>query len=244
MSIDVHTLSGAYALDALTTEEAEEFEAHLQGCGACRTEVAEFREVVAAMGAQSWAASPRHLRAEVLGAAERAAQERPPARVEGTPVVDLATRRRRSPALMLAVAVAVVAAAVGGFIGVRTLGAQDAQTVPLAAPAQVVFNASDASQLAVKTSNGGTLHVAISQARKEMAVDARDLPRLDRQHVYQLWAVHNGITTSAAVLGADTTGAAMGLPGEDTQIAVTVEPGTGSKQPTSQPIATVDPSSI
>ena len=61
MSIDVHTLSGAYALDSLTPEEAAEFEAHLEGCAACREEVGEFREVVAAMGAQSWASAPRSL---------------------------------------------------------------------------------------------------------------------------------------------------------------------------------------
>ena len=241
MSIDVHTLSGAYALDALTPDEAAEFEAHLEGCAACRTEVAEFRQVVAAMGEQSWAASPRTLRERVLTAAERTPQDRPPARVEDAPVTEPAARRRRSPALLLAAAVAVVAAAVGGFLGLRG----DRTDAPqLDAGAAVVFNSSDASQVAVKTANGGTLHVATSAARKEMAVDARDLPKLDSQHVYQLWAVHDGVMTSAAVLGSDTTGAAMGLPSKGTRIAVTVEPGSGSKQPTTSPIATIDPASI
>ena len=39
MTIDLHTLSGAYALDALSAEEAEEFSRHLAQCEACREEV-------------------------------------------------------------------------------------------------------------------------------------------------------------------------------------------------------------
>ena len=45
MSNDTHALSGAYALDALSPEEAASFELHLQGCDTCRAEVREFREV-------------------------------------------------------------------------------------------------------------------------------------------------------------------------------------------------------
>lgn len=244
MSIDVHTLSGAYALDALTPEEAEAFEAHLEGCAACRTEVREFRQVLAAMGEQSWAAPPRSLRSEVLAAAERTSQHRPRARVEDAAVTDLASRRRRSPALLLAAAVAVIAAAVGGILGVRGVGEDDPQVQALPAAARVVFNAPDASQVALRTANGGTLHVAVSATRQEMAVDTRDLPPLDSRHVYQLWSVHDGLMTSAAVLGSDAAGAAMGMPSEGTEIAVTVEPGNGSEQPTTDPIATVDPTEI
>ena len=240
MSIDVHTLSGAYALDALTPEEAAAFEAHLEGCAACRDEVHELREAVAAMGAQSWAAAPRRLRESVLTAAERTPQEPPPARVETS--VDELARRRRTPVMLLVAAVAVIAAAVGGVVGVRALSGDD--QADLVAAARVVFNASDSSQVAVRTSNGGTLHVAISPGRQEMAVDVRDLPALDQEHVYQLWAVHEGEMASAAVLSSDTTGAAMGMPAEGTTIAVTVEPAGGSEQPTEEPIATVDPAEL
>jgi anti-sigma factor RsiW len=241
MSIDVHTLSGAYALDALTPEEAAAFEAHLEGCAACRDEVREFREVVAAMGEQSWAAAPRGLRDSVLTVASQTPQQRPPARMPDSD--ELATRRRRTPALLLAAAVAVIAAAVGGVV---VLGGpkDDVQQVALDAPAREVFNASDASQVAVTTSNGGTLHVAVSPSRAEMAVDVRDLPQLDDEHVYQLWTVRDGLMRSRAILGGDTAGAAMGIPESGTEVAITVEPGRGSAQPTTDPIATVDPASI
>ena len=43
MTTDVHTLSGAYALDALSDQEAADFREHLRGCQACRDEVRELR---------------------------------------------------------------------------------------------------------------------------------------------------------------------------------------------------------
>ena len=79
------------------------------------------------------------------------------------------------------------------------------------------------------------------------AVDIRDLPSLGRDRVYQLWSIHNGVTSSRAVLAEDTAGAAMAIPSEGTQLAITVEPGNGgngSDQPTTDPIATLDPASI
>ena len=49
--IEVHTLSGAYALDALTEIERAGFARHLAECAVCATEVAEFRETAARLGA-------------------------------------------------------------------------------------------------------------------------------------------------------------------------------------------------
>jgi anti-sigma-K factor RskA len=142
---------------------------------------------------------------------------------------------------MLAAAVAVVALGIGGAIG---FGALDSDQPDLVAAADRVFGAEDARTATVETANGGRLTVGISQERNEMAVDARELPELDREHVYQLWTVHEDTMVSAAVLTDDTTGAAMGLPEEDTQVAVTIEPAGGSQEPTTEPIATVDPATV
>jgi anti-sigma-K factor RskA len=142
---------------------------------------------------------------------------------------------------MLAAAAAVVALGVGGAIGFAALDQDDPELV---AAADRVFDAQDARTATVDTANGGRLTVGISQERNEMAVDARELPELDREHVYQLWTVHEDTTVSAAVLTDDTTGAAMGLPEADTKVAVTIEPAGGSEQPTTDPIATVDPTTV
>jgi len=109
-------------------------------------------------------------------------------------------------------------------------------------PAAVeVFEAQDAHTATVETAEGGELTVAVSASRKEMAVDTRELPALDENHVYQLWSVHGDEMVSAAILSDPEIGAAMGMPDEETQVALTVEPAGGSEQPTSDPIVQVDP---
>lgn len=251
--VDVHTLSGAYALDALSPEERATFREHLTACQACRDEVLELRHAAARMGAAQWSVPPPGLRARVLEAAARTPQAPPAAPVPSAPAAQTTAaepardrvgaeeqRRRRWPAL-LAAAAAVVALGIGGVVGLGVLQPDEAE---LAAPAQSVFGAEDARTATVETVNGGRLTVGISEDRGEMAVDARELPELDSEHVYQLWTVGDGETVSAAVLPADATGAAMGLPAEDTSVAVTIEPAGGSEQPTTEPIATVDPATV
>ncbi len=71
MSTDLHTLSGAYAVDALSDEEARRFDTHLEDCQACRDEVRELQEAAARMGASEAVAPPPALRARVLAAADQ-----------------------------------------------------------------------------------------------------------------------------------------------------------------------------
>jgi anti-sigma factor RsiW len=251
MSTDVHTLSGAYALDALSPEEAAEFRRHLAGCQACRDEVRELQNAAALMGASSARTPPPELKARILTAADRTAQL-PPSRAAATPLrprADRATpgatgpssRPRRWLTRVGAAAAAVVLVG-GGAIGVQALlGDEESQ---LSAAAAQVFAAEDARTATVETAEGGTLTVGVSQERNEMAVDTRDLPALEGGQVYQIWAVHGEEMVSAAVLTDPQAGAAMGMPGEDTEVALTVEPEGGSEQPTSDPIVQVDPRDV
>ena len=93
MSIDLHTLAGAYALDALSPAEADAFATHLEECPACRDEVRELQEAAARMGASEATAPPRALKARVLAAADQQPQLPPkvtpidaaPARAAGCP---------------------------------------------------------------------------------------------------------------------------------------------------------------
>lgn len=242
MSTDVHTLSGAYALNALSPEESADFRRHLAGCQACRDEVRELQIAAALMGAAETETPPPGLRARVLAAADRTPQMPPVA-----PVVPLQRggaepgRRRWLPRLVAAAAMVIL---VGGGVAL-VQGGDDEPTAPqLVAAAAAVFEAEDARVLTVNTKNGGKITVGVSPERNEMAVDARSLPKLDEQHVYQLWTVHNGQPTSAGVLGSRDTGAAMGMPGEATKVAVTVEPTGGSTKPTTEPIVLVDPAAV
>lgn len=260
MNVDVHTLSGAYALDALSVEERETFREHLAACQACRDEVRELRDAAVQMGSAQWSVPPPALRTSILEAAARTPQQPPVASVGGNGGSDgsggsggsdggegwsgrgrgRGPQRRRWPALLGAAAAAVTLVA-GGVAVVSSL---DDDSGDLTAAPSRVFEADDVRRATVETGNGGSLTVGISESRNEMAVDARGLPELDRQHVYQLWTVHDDSMVSAAILTDGTTGAAMGLPAADTRVALTIEPAGGSEQPTSEPIVEVDPAQV
>lgn len=235
MSIDLHTLSGAYALDALSASEADEFATHLGQCPACREEVAELQEVAARMGASEAAAPTAALKARILAAADQQAQL--PPKVTS---IDRARPRRWVPRLV-GVAAAMILAVTGGVALLNSQG-PDSSTVAAGSVAQV-FKAPDAKTQTVTTSNGGHLKVATSAAYGQLAIATADLPKLDHRS-YQMWAVRNGRSTSVGVIDDLAAGKVMPIPSAGTVVAITVEPEGGSKQPTRQPIIEMDPQSV
>lgn len=232
--LELHTLSGAYALDALSAEEAAAFRTHLDTCVACCEEVRELRAAAARMGASEAIVPPDHLKERVLEAADRTPQLPP----KVTPI-KAARSRGWMPKLLTAAAAVVLVA--GAIFGIGQLQGDD--TVPLAAGVSQVFEAPDAHTAEVKTAKG-VLRVATSPSKGEMAVDTRDLAPLDDQHVYQLWAIVDGAMTSAGLVEDKDEGAHMAMPAQGTQVAITVEPAGGSQEPTTDPIIQVDPSAV
>ena len=63
---DIHTLAGAYALDALTEIERASFARHVAGCEACAVEVAELRETSSRLGGALSEPPPASLRVAVM----------------------------------------------------------------------------------------------------------------------------------------------------------------------------------
>jgi anti-sigma-K factor RskA len=234
MTTDLHTLSGAYAIDALSPDEAEDFATHLEGCEACRDEVRELQEAASRMGESEALAPPPALRARVLAAADQLPQLPPkvtPARVTGG---------RRWVTWAGAVAAAVVLVA-GAIVGINQLTGQDA---PVASDSVTqVFSASDAKTATVDTPQG-PVRVAMSADSGQMAVDTDRLHDLSRSRVYQMWAVHNGRATSVGVIEHPDAGKVMPIPASGTTVAITVEPEGGSKRPTSKPFVEVDPATV
>jgi anti-sigma-K factor RskA len=232
MSTDLHTLSGAYALDALSAEEAEQFRMHLRECSSCRDEVRELRQAAARMGAGEAIAPPASLKARVLAAADHQPQLPP----KVTPIE--VARARRWTSRVVAAAAAVVLVVAAGF-GVAQLRSGDDTT-----NVAQVFEAPDAHQATVDTRNGGTITVATSRRLGKMAVETRELPRLGEQRIYQIWAIHDGTPISAGLLDDTDEGASMALPSAGTLVAITVEPAGGSQKPTTAPIIQVDPATV
>jgi anti-sigma-K factor RskA len=235
MSNDLHTLSGAYALDALSAEEAEEFARHLDQCPACRDEVRELRAAAARIAEIESVAPPAALKARVLAAADRTRQL--PPRV--TPI-EVARRRRWLP--RLGAAAAAVVLLVGAAVGICRITGHDEHPHPNVSVAQV-FEAADAHTQTVSTRNGGRLRVATSADAGRMAIATKALPALKGKS-YQAWTIRNGKATSAGVIDDLSVGAVMPMPAPGTRVAITIEPRGGSAHPTTKPIVAMDPSSI
>jgi anti-sigma-K factor RskA len=235
MSTDLHTLSGAYAINALSPQEAEAFREHLAACSACRDEVRELQEAAAMMGASEAMSAPAHLKARVMQAADRTPQQPPKVSDIGT----APTKRRAPKFLLAAAAVALIVAAGFGITQVQ----QPPDSV-LAAPVAQVFEAPDAHQATMETSNGGTISVATSPSLGKMAVDTDELPDLEGGQTYQLWAISDGTPQSAGLLEDPDAGAAMDMPAQGIEVAITIEPSGGSELPTTDPIMSVVPSEV
>lgn len=246
MRRDLHSLSGAYALDALEDSERERFEQHLQRCEACRQDVRGLHDTATQLALAVARVPPPQLRGQVLDAAARTGQNRPVSdhRAGVQPRHARAPRRARVPRLIgVAAAAAVVAVAVVlGFTQAATqhrLDRAQAQEQAILA----VLNAPDARIVINRASTGGTGTVVYSRASQKMIFTTAGLPPLPASKVYELWVLAPKSARPAGLLPAPGKGGtapllASGLaPGD--QAGVTVEPAGGTSQPTTKPILAI-----
>ena len=232
MTPDIHTLAGAYVLDAIEPDERASFETHLSQCDSCRHEVAALRRAAASLGASLATAPPPGLRTRVLALAERTPQLPPSVR-------DLpsAAPRRRRTTRWLAAAAAVVAFVAGGVAVQQAL--EDHR--PAAITAAQVFGSTDAQTRTIAMS-GGQARIALSRKLGLIAVDASDMPPLPGGRVYQLWVIDDTGPHSAGVV--DRPNLTLAIPDPDAQVAMTTEPAGGSAQPTTEPLFAVQPADL
>jgi anti-sigma-K factor RskA len=244
--LDLHGLSGAYALDSLTGLELDQFEHHLDRCPPCENEVRGFRETATRLALAVAASPPLALRERVLAAASVTRQLPPEVREMPRARVSPA----RSPWLpRLAVAVAAVAVAAVVALGVvqsstrQQLSQAQAENRSVAA----VLAAPDARLAVRRTTDGGLATVVASQSRHALIISTAGLPALSGGQVYELWFVAGQTARRAGLLPAPTDGRtapllASGLvPGD--AVALTVEPAGGTSHPTTTPIVSVPLSS-
>ena len=234
MTAELHTLVGAYALDALTPEEHEEFEQHLATCANCRAELAELRATAARLSDTTSLAPPPEVKARLMDAVARTKQIRP-RRV--TPLH--AAGRRMTPMLLAAAAVLAVLVSLGAFFverGRLTEIQRDQRAMAS------VLSAPDVEQRSTRLESGGTVRMLISPSL-DQAVVAMDLPPLGEDQSYQMWRVQAGGPQSAAVMSADSGDSSVTVLvsdlGDTEAIAMTVEPAGGSPRPTTDPVATI-----
>ena len=244
---DIHTLTGAYAMDALSEQERAAFERHLAECPACAVEVAELVETAARLGAAASTAPPPGLRRRVLTEIAQTRQlppvGEPDREVRGRP----APWQRRWPtwAAVTAAAASVVIAVVITIGTARTnqrLTTELAQLRAANAEVSQLLTAQDAAVTTGRASSGGTGVLVVSRSRDKVAFLAGGLPPLPADRTFQLWllAPAPAQTRSAGLLQPPDRPLIAGDLADATTVAVTVEPAGGSASPTMPPILEFD----
>ncbi|HEX7309449.1 anti-sigma factor [Lentzea sp.] len=234
---DVHTLTGAYAMNALSDAERAEFEAHLPHCQTCAEEVAGLQATAATIGASTAEAPPAYLRAQVLAGVTATRQLFPEPSAPVAPVVVLAKRNRRLvQGSVLAAAASVLVAVVVGVQAVQARQELTALRESTAGYGQVsdLLNAPDAKLLNDAGSTGGRGTVVMSPSRNKAVFLADGLPALPSDRAYQLWVVEPGGPRSAGLLNGEPV-VADGVANAQA-LALTVEPSGGSAAPTTTPV--------
>jgi anti-sigma-K factor RskA len=253
---DAHLLSGAYALDAVTPEEAELVESAMEQSEELRSEVVGLTDTAVALGLGLQPVAPRpQLRASILDAIEHLPQEAParPATADEFPATAAAApaqvpddvpamptgmhvparrRRRRRPMALLAVAAAAVLLFGGGFLVQRTLLEPQSEY-------SAISTASDVQKSSASIQGGGTATVLWSRSEHRTAVVLNGV-EAPRGKVLQLWSMRGGTITSAGLYeDGERYALISGTPSSGELLAVSVEPDGGSTQPTTKPIVAV-----
>lgn len=234
MNAEVHSLAGAYALDALPEDERASFRAHLEECDACRSEVDEFAATSARLGLGVAETPPAGMREDVMA---RVAQTRQwsPLAPAGEAAPGAPRHRRRSAGWLAAAALVLVALAGGVGVGYWVAGESTQQQIA------AVVGADDARTEQAQLQGGGTLTLISSAERDKAVVMADSLPELSPEQVYQLWIIDEEIRSADAFFDGSGAGQVHVLEGleSNAQIAITREPQGGSEQPSMEPLGLV-----
>lgn len=230
---DLHTLTGAYVLDALSEPERADFERHLAECEACAAEVVELRTVAARLAVAA-EPPPAGLRQRLMTAVHHTRQLPPLPAADNQPT--RATHRDRGPWTLIAVAASVTAALLSGVHAInldsdldRAINERQAAQGRLDDVSRVL----GAADVTFDSGQGAT--VAVSR-RFGVVLLARNLPVLPEDRVYQAWLIGPTGPRSIGLL-TDPGPVLVDHVAGTSQLGITVEPLGGSPQPTTSAVA-------
>lgn len=229
---DIHVLSGAYALNALDDLERAQFQRHLTHCDTCQAEVDSLRETSVLMAGATAITPPADLRSRILG---EIASVRPLPPITAATVTPLRSSRRWIGGLVAAAVIAVVG--VGGSVWQPWNDSTSQNPQPSAA--DLVRDAPDAQTVVRKVEGGGQVTIVASKSLNEFVVVTKDLPALKQGTVYQMWLqdVHDGMLPAGLMTAEDSTVVLAGDVANAVGAGITVEPASGSRVPTTVPVA-------
>lgn len=234
---DLLELAVPYALHAVSDAERDEIEGRLattarDEADAFYDEVRAVRETMAVVSAVSAVEPPADLRSRLLAAV--AAPSADNVRTLPTAGREPSGRRWRTTLLSAAAAVVIGLGAVGVGLSLRPEPAQPST-------AQQVFAAPDVHTVSGAIPGGGTATVVFSREKNAGVLVMNDVPKPAPGTVYQMWLVGDSGQTSAGTMDdkavSPSTTAVLPDLGNSKALKFTVEPGTGSTQPTGQVVA-------
>lgn len=250
---DIHSLAGAYAVDAVDDDERARFEAHLTGCAPCQSEVTSLRAAAGELSSTTTTAPPPSLRASLMRdissvrplppkVTPEEAPAPPPSILPNPAAPSLEARRagraRRAPRRQWLAGVAAAAVlATGGLVWHPW--APDTNTVQLTATQQVL-QAGDAQRFVQKVGDA-TATVVRSPSLSKAVIVTDNLPAPPSGKVYQLWLQQGQRMVKAGFVPAGSSSTVL-LQGDAATAAgagVTLEPAGGSQTPTLPPVALI-----
>lgn len=249
---DVESLSGAYALHALSEDETKLFEAHLSESEATRNEVTELTDTAVLLGmAIDPVAPPASLKLGImaqLATTPQLPREEPaqaPIHISsftGKAAAKAQARWFSKPLTALASVAAAVILIVGGGVVANTVNDnsfQQAQANQLAA----IGSASDTQRVDTEIDGGGSATLMWSEELGSSAFIAEGLQELASDKTYELWYIGSDGPRAAGTFTIDKDGKAWRVLDGELQsgdvIGVTIEPSGGSESPTTAPVISI-----
>jgi anti-sigma-K factor RskA len=233
---DLHTLTGAYAADALPDDERAAFEEHLQTCASCTQEVEELTATAARLATATAVAAPAGMRSRVLSEIQNVRQLSPSQAAELLNRESAARPWFQQPLAWAASFLLLLCIALAGVTVAANRSADRAER----AAAQIASVATDPDRQTLSapiTSGGKGVIVA---AHGNAVFRAQGLSALPADRSYQLWVMDpRGGARSIALLGHGPVGhVEQFVPNvrAGDSVGLTVEPRNGSDAPTSPPV--------
>ncbi|MFF4101932.1 anti-sigma factor domain-containing protein [Streptomyces sp. NPDC001903] len=237
---ELHTLTGAYALHALTPAEHEVFTTHLADCPSCRQEVAEFAATAARLAGAATLPPPAHMKDAVLYGIDSVRQLPPLLPDSGRPMTFTAVLRRKAITLAIAASIAGAAVLGGATVWQKQL-AEDARQQAQASERRLqdvsaVVAAPDARTVRGRTTTGAATSVVSSKLQNRAVFIGAGLPDPGAGRTYQLWFEDHGTMRPAGLLTQDGATLMQGGIQGASGVGLTVEPAGGSARPTTRPL--------
>jgi hypothetical protein len=229
-AVDLHELSGAFALDALDGDELTLFEAHLTECPECVSEVERFHAAAAWLGSTVETTPPSHLAAAVMATAATRRQVSPHedvaddsrgigrpgldgidvilsdeegAAAAAVPLHDSGLSRARRRVMRRWVAVPAVAAVAAALTVVSVRLVQADQRLAHYREIADVAAAADA-KLVNLSGEAGEVRVVLDRSHRRAVVLSQALPSVEDAQTYELWLLGPGDPRPAGLFRPDS----------------------------------------